>query len=172
MTTAAIPPAFAAASSPPSARTCAWRAWPLPSASPSPPASNTPTSSMPPPSACWPSTATPARRRCSTVPPGTVNWTVPAGNWEIVLPKWQFRSGTVHSANGGNPTTRSWTTSIPRPTNSSSNGPSTPTSRPSATKWARPSWASAATNRTSVRIRRLQSLVARAPRRVSEAQGL
>ena len=34
---------------------------------------------------------------------GAVNWTVPAGNWEIVLPKWQFRSGTVHSSNGGSP---------------------------------------------------------------------
>jgi alpha-L-rhamnosidase len=35
---------------------------------------------------------------------GAVNWTVPAaGNWEIALPKWQFRSGTVHSSNGGSP---------------------------------------------------------------------
>jgi hypothetical protein len=30
---------------------------------------------------------------------GTVNWTVPAGNWEIVLPKSQFRSGPTRSAN-------------------------------------------------------------------------
>ncbi len=35
---------------------------------------------------------------------GAVNWTVPAaGNWEIALPRWQFRSGTVHSSNGGSP---------------------------------------------------------------------
>jgi hypothetical protein len=34
---------------------------------------------------------------------GAVNWTVPAGNWEIVLPKSQFRSGSTHSANGGSP---------------------------------------------------------------------
>ena len=30
---------------------------------------------------------------------GTVNWTVPAGNWEIVLPRSQFRSGPTRSAN-------------------------------------------------------------------------
>jgi len=30
---------------------------------------------------------------------GTVNWTVPAGNWEIVMPRWQFRSGPTRSAN-------------------------------------------------------------------------
>jgi hypothetical protein len=30
---------------------------------------------------------------------GTVNWTVPAGNWEIVLPYSQFRSGPTRSAN-------------------------------------------------------------------------
>ena len=30
---------------------------------------------------------------------GTVNWTVPAGNWEVVLPRSQFRSGPTRSAN-------------------------------------------------------------------------
>jgi len=30
---------------------------------------------------------------------GAVNWTVPAGNWEIVLPRSQFRSGPTRSAN-------------------------------------------------------------------------
>ncbi|MGD1085997.1 MAG: glycosyl hydrolase [Verrucomicrobiota bacterium] len=30
---------------------------------------------------------------------GGVNWTVPAGNWEIVLPRSQFRSGPTRSAN-------------------------------------------------------------------------
>jgi hypothetical protein len=30
---------------------------------------------------------------------GTVNWTVPAGKWEIVLPRSQFRSGPTRSAN-------------------------------------------------------------------------
>jgi hypothetical protein len=30
---------------------------------------------------------------------GAVNWTVPAGNWEIVLPRFQFRSGPTRSAN-------------------------------------------------------------------------
>jgi hypothetical protein len=30
---------------------------------------------------------------------GTVKWTVPAGNWEIVLPRSQFRSGPTRSAN-------------------------------------------------------------------------
>jgi hypothetical protein len=34
---------------------------------------------------------------------GSVSWTVPAGNWDIVLPRWQFRSGSTHSANGGSP---------------------------------------------------------------------
>jgi len=34
---------------------------------------------------------------------GAVNWTVPAGNWEIVLPKSYFHSGSTHSANGGSP---------------------------------------------------------------------
>jgi hypothetical protein len=33
---------------------------------------------------------------------GTVNWTVPAGNWEIVLPRSQFRSGPTRSANNSN----------------------------------------------------------------------
>ena len=45
---------------------------------------------------------------------GTVNWTVPAGNWEIVLPRSQFRSGPTRSANNSNgrktASTRSWTT--------------------------------------------------------------
>jgi hypothetical protein len=30
---------------------------------------------------------------------GAVNWTVPAGNWEIVLPRYAFRSGPTRSAN-------------------------------------------------------------------------
>jgi hypothetical protein len=30
---------------------------------------------------------------------GSVNWTVPAGNWEIVLPRYAFRSGPTRSAN-------------------------------------------------------------------------
>ncbi len=30
---------------------------------------------------------------------GKVNWTAPAGNWTIVLPQWQFRSGPTRSAN-------------------------------------------------------------------------
>ena len=33
---------------------------------------------------------------------GAVNWTVPAGNWEIVLPRSQFRSGPTRSANNSN----------------------------------------------------------------------
>jgi hypothetical protein len=34
---------------------------------------------------------------------GTVNWTVPAaGNWEIALPRFQFRSGPTRSANNSN----------------------------------------------------------------------
>ena len=34
---------------------------------------------------------------------GAVNWTVPAtGNWEIVLPRFQFRSGPTRSANNSN----------------------------------------------------------------------
>ena len=30
---------------------------------------------------------------------GAVNWTVPAGNWEIVLPRYAYRSGPTRSAN-------------------------------------------------------------------------
>jgi len=33
---------------------------------------------------------------------GAVNWTVPAGNWEIVLPRSVFRSGPTRSANNSN----------------------------------------------------------------------
>jgi len=30
---------------------------------------------------------------------GQINWTVPAGHWTVVLPKWAFRSGPTKSAN-------------------------------------------------------------------------
>ena len=33
---------------------------------------------------------------------GSVNWTVPAGNWEIDMPRSQFRSGPTRSANNSN----------------------------------------------------------------------
>lgn len=34
-------------------------------------------------------------------PNNQVNWTAPAGNWTVVLPKWSFRSGPTRSANNG-----------------------------------------------------------------------
>jgi hypothetical protein len=33
---------------------------------------------------------------------GSVNWTVPTGNWEIVLPRFAYRSGPTRSANNSN----------------------------------------------------------------------
>ena len=32
---------------------------------------------------------------------GQINWTAPAGNWVVALPKWAFRSGPTRSANNG-----------------------------------------------------------------------
>ena len=99
MTTADIHPGLPAANSPRSARTCGCRPWPRRSTSRSRPASNIPTRSIPGRSACWRSTCDSGAAQVLDSSSGSVNWTVPAGNWEIVLARSQFRSGPTRSAN-------------------------------------------------------------------------